>query len=553
MKIIVHALFDHTSIRHSLGRPEYSYFFVQAAFLPVLETIGTLVPVAHPDEADVIYDACAASGEACVFISFTPPHLAPVGLRCPVIPVFAWEFSTIPCEAFGEDERADWRRAFASCGRAITLSRQTAQLVREAMGDEFPVFAIPAPSYDRFADIFPAAMRGAGEREISLHGHVFDTQGDERFLNHRPWPHRPPPAFPIVAVPAPEPVPVAELPALPIAMPAPPPPSAAPVEAAPPRRSARERLSLTAQYAVNWYRHVVKDIVPGPVRAALSLAGRSGYRAYRRAVPLPAHLIADIPPPATPVPPPAEPVPPPAPAIILPPPLPPASVCVAGIVYATVLSPQDGRKNWTDLVSGFVWALRDRADATLIVKMPAKDAIGFHEHFDAWLTQLAPFQCRVIALYGFLDDAEYEGLVSAADYVVNTSSAEGLCLPLMEFLSAGRPALAPDHSAMADYVTAENAFVLASSLEHNVWPHDPRELYTTMRHRLNWRSLTEAYEASHALAAAQDGGYAAMAQRAKTGMRAFCAADIVREKLCQALPASRFAQEPGLTIREAAE
>jgi glycosyltransferase involved in cell wall biosynthesis len=204
-------------------------------------------------------------------------------------------------------------------------------------------------------------------------------------------------------------------------------------------------------------------------------------------------------------------------------------------VYAAILSPQDGRKNWTDLVSGFVWALRDQTGATLIVKMPAKDAHGFHEHFDGWLTQLAPFQCRVIALYGYLDDAAYENLVDAADYYVNTSSAEGLCLPLMEFLSAGRPALAPAHSAMADYITRHNAFVLQSSLEHNVWPHDPRALYKTMRHRLNWRSLADAYAASFARATAAGDDYAAMSGRAKSSMAAFCAADVVAEQLAAAL------------------
>jgi glycosyltransferase involved in cell wall biosynthesis len=232
--------------------------------------------------------------------------------------------------------------------------------------------------------------------------------------------------------------------------------------------------------------------------------------------------------------------------------LPEASLAVAGTVYAAVLSPQDGRKNWTDLLSGFVWALRDHAEATLIVKMPAKDAHGFHEHFDAWLTQLAPFHCRVIGLYGFLDDGEYEGLVAAADYYVNTSSAEGLCLPVMEFLSAGRPALAPAHSAMADYVSPENSYVLASSLEHNVWPHDPRELYTTMRHRLNWRSLVEAYGASFARATSAPEDYAAMAQRAKATMAAFCAADVVREKLAAALAGIGAAAAP-MAALEAAE
>src|SRR5207253_2984059 len=42
---------------------------------------------------------------------------------------------------------------------------------------------------------------------------------------------------------------------------------------------------------------------------------------------------------------------------------------LTGVVYATVLNPFDGRKNWEDLLSGFLWALRDRADATLVIKL----------------------------------------------------------------------------------------------------------------------------------------------------------------------------------------
>jgi glycosyltransferase involved in cell wall biosynthesis len=478
MKIIVQAGANRTSIEQSLGAPEYSYAFVQSAFLPVLRGLGNVVSVAGPDQVDIVYDAAQAVGEACVFLCFTPPHLVPAGLRCPTIPVFAWEFTTIPCESFGGDERDDWRVTFAAYGRAITLSRETARLVRDAMGQDFPVFAIPAPNYDRFALIEPAA-RPRGPREINLRGHVFDTAGDGRFLVSRPAPARQPPR----------------------------------------RRFARETLSFTVQAGVRWYRDSLRSLLPPPVKAGVSFAGRTLYRVYSRAMTLaPKSPVSRAEPPA-------------------PPPLPLAAarVTVSGVVYTAVLSPLDGRKNWTDLVSGFVWALRDRPDATLIVKMPRRDASGFQEQFDGWLTQLAPFQCRVVAIYGFLEDAEYDALIEATDYYVNSSSAEGLCLPLLEFLSAGRPALAPAHSAMADYITPCNAYVLGSTLEHNVWPHDPRELYRTMRHRLNWRSLADAYEQSFARATALTNEYDAMARRAKASMAEFCAAEIVRAQLAAAL------------------
>jgi hypothetical protein len=513
MKLIVHTTFDETSIKTGLGKPEYSYYFVQAAFVPVLETIGTVMTVADLAEVDAIHDAAREAGEPCLFLCFAPPHLVPLGLRCPTIPVFAWEFTTIPTEMLNDDPRSDWRHVFAACAAVITLSTETAALVRAAMGPAFPVFAIPAPSYDRFAGI-PSAE---GPRALRLRGHVFDSAATSRFEAARAWPHEPHPVFPPVIAAPPAPAPEPE--------PPPPPPV---VEPPPPPKRLRARLSLTAFYAVAWYRDVLRDILPSPLQSGLSLAGRLGYRAYRLAMPLP-----EAPPPPEPPPAPEPPPPPP------PPKLPEADITLDGVVYATVLSPQDGRKNWTDMVSAFALALRDRADATLILKMPLKDASnGFHDHFDGWLQQLAPFRCRIIALYGFLDETEYQALVAAADYYVNTSSAEGLCLPLTEFLSAGRPALAPDHSAMADYITPQNAFPLASSLEQNVWPQDPRELYTTMRHRLNWQSLFDAFAASHALAADDRPGYAAMSARARASMRAFCAAAVIRGQLITALRAA---------------
>jgi hypothetical protein len=118
----------------------------------------------------------------------------------------------------------------------------------------------------------------------------------------------------------------------------------------------------------------------------------------------------------------------------------------------------------------------------------------------------------------------------------------------MEFLSAGRPVIAPDHSAMADYITARNAFIPRGSLEHNVWPHDPRRLFTTMRYRLDWSTIKAALEASYALAVAPGNGYGQMAARAEASMRRFCGAAVVEEQLRAALGL----QDAGLS-QEAAE
>jgi hypothetical protein len=380
---------------------------------------------------------------------------------------------------------------FAHCGRVITLSNHTAKLVREAMGEEFPVFAIPAASYEFFAE----ARKGFAPSEehlLRLRGYLFDSATDPRFTANPPWPPVPAPHF--VPQPGGDAEPAIE--AVPTAV------IAAPAE--PVRPGMRRRVSLTFYYARAWYRDVLRDLMPGPVKRLASFCGRRLYRAYHGAPPVP-----------------------PAP-----PPLPEHDLTLRGTVYVSVLAPQDGRKNWQDMLMGFLWTFRENPDATLFLKMPVRGGVEAYHALYAIMNRFAPFKCRVLCFAGFLDDDGYRDLVRAVTWYLNTSHAEGLCLPLMEFLSAGVPAIAPDHTAMADYIDPSLAFVLRASLEHNVWPFDPRDMFTTMRYRLNWQSLVEALEQSFVLDA---GGYAAMSEAAQSGMRGFCALDVVQTRLAQAL------------------
>src|SRR6185312_2727130 len=118
---------------------------------------------------------------------------------------------------------------------------------------------------------------------------------------------------------------------------------------------------------------------------------------------------------------------------------------------------------WHDILTAFCWAFRDVADATLVLKMVKGDPHSYRRDLFLILARSAPFKCRVVTMDGFLEDADYAGLMATTSYYVNASNAEGLCMPLMEFMSAGKPAIAPRHTAFADYVDATAAFVVASS------------------------------------------------------------------------------------------
>ncbi len=206
-------------------------------------------------------------------------------------------------------------------------------------------------------------------------------------------------------------------------------------------------------------------------------------------------------------------------------------VHLEGVVYTSVLNPLDGRKNWKDLLSAFVWAFRHTPDAVLVLKMTHHDIFAYLNDLRAQLLQLAPFECRIVIIQAFLDDSTYADLVSATTYYVNASRGEGLCIPLMEFMSCGKPGIAPMNTAMLDYLTAENGFPVRSWRMHNAWPPDPRQLYRTTWSRIDWASLLEAYRASYEMARRPPGDYQTMGRKASETMEHFSSDAVVEDKL----------------------
>jgi glycosyltransferase involved in cell wall biosynthesis len=209
----------------------------------------------------------------------------------------------------------------------------------------------------------------------------------------------------------------------------------------------------------------------------------------------------------------------------------PAKVRIDGVVYCAVLNPYDARKNWFDMICGFCLAFRDVPDATLVLKLTHQDrSTAMHAILED-LYKVPPFQCRVIMIHGYLEDDNYEKMVAASCYTVNTSRGEGQCLPLMEFMSAGRPAISPTHTAMADYITPDNAFTLESSLEAFHWPQDPRQAFRSCRHRLNFSTVLDAYRESYRVAKEDPERYARMSRQANLDLRRHCSQEVAEARL----------------------
>lgn len=217
---------------------------------------------------------------------------------------------------------------------------------------------------------------------------------------------------------------------------------------------------------------------------------------------------------------------------------PQSNLTLRGVVYTAILNPFDARKNWQDLLSGFLLALRDRDDATLVVKLVVSaewEAAALAEMFAFYRASGLNHRCKLVFVTAYLSEEQLVELTRASTYYVNTSRAEGSCLPLQNFMAAGRPALAPPHTGMADSLDERCGFTLESHPEPAGWPQDMDGGYRTTWHRLVWQSLHDRFHASYATARQGIAEYQAIANRARAAMQALVDAESVWPRLAAAL------------------
>jgi glycosyltransferase involved in cell wall biosynthesis len=196
-----------------------------------------------------------------------------------------------------------------------------------------------------------------------------------------------------------------------------------------------------------------------------------------------------------------------------------------GTVYTSVLNPLDDRKNWVLLVSAFCTAFADRDDVTLLLKMTHNLQRSYIFELHKLMQRLPAFACRVVAVHGFLDEQDYGELVRRTDFYVNVSKAEGLCIPLMEFMSCGKPALAPRHTSLLDYLDDSNSIAIEATTEPCIWPHDERAVLRTLQYRVSWESTVAALRRSFSVYHEDPDSYRRMGAAAAGAMARYCGID----------------------------
>ncbi len=549
--------FGDSTIQSHLGDADYSYYFVLKAYLPLLQQLGDTRVIDSLGEKFVA--ECRReieSGNDCYLLAFAPPHKIPFDIPCSVIPVFAWEYSSIPNRQFFNDPKDSWPYSLERFGQALTHSSYAKKVVLQDMPADFPIEVVPAPIWDTCAELRASAEnRGPVKRtSITLGTTVIDNRdfsissegiapasptafslGDRKVeasndidvelgkSNSDIW---------MVGFSAPEGWGAWSKTVSPWIM-------------LPSLVSGRVRLVIEMIAHGN---NIDRDIEMCIGDQCLVVRPNSELKSYEfefdigqpskfitfhgldisarktgldtrtigiglaritirklsgseTAAGSPTVKVAEY------------------------------TMELDGVVYTSILNPRDGRKNWEDIVTAFCLAFRDRDDVTLILKMTYKDMSGYLEDIFSLLCQLHPFQCRIVVVHGYITLEEYRSLISATSYIVNASRSEGQCLPLMEYMSCGIPAIAPNNTAMADYVGEDNAFVVDSSPEPHYWPHDPRQVFTTLWYRPSWESLYKAYIDSYEVAVNDPDRYKRMSRCARESQYEFCSIDKLKPRL----------------------
>lgn len=569
MRIIVYSETTAATVGGNLGRPEYSYYFILNKYLPVLSRLGDVIHVQDPQrEVDTLFQEAAASGERAVFLSFTPPHRTARGLQCPTVCVLAWEFDNIPSDDWDVDEPwHNWVMAIREIGHVLTISDYATRVIRRQVGRGPRVETVPAP-VDSAVMVtaqgqgsLPEKEAGERQRTLVLKATIFDSQALDIDVESVT-----PKATTAGATGA----------------------GGHLWDGHAVEWGFANSSPTSGQYLVGFYGEedwgswsktarpsvIFPWSISGEVELDIELVGYGANQGRTVSIHLGARVV-DIVLPAT-----LEvfhlavtldkpvnnlyftgltAVPEPGARDHRTLGLGLSSLCLrrpgvvaaagerspqaddggdalsrldlAGTVYTSVFNPADGRKNWFDIVTAFCWAFREQSDKTLILKMSHHNRSTFLGDLFLMFSRLAPFRCRVIAIHGYLSAQELAELVTVTDFFVNASVAEGQCLPLLEFMAEGVPAISPDHTAMETYIKPDNAFVVASSHQPHIWPNDPRESYRTLSNRIDWDSLRQAYCDSARVLSEESSRYALMAAASRLVVKENYSSEVVEKRL----------------------
>lgn len=450
-------------VANRCGDDCYSYYFVQRAFLPLLERWGRVEEVSQ--SAGRVHDAVAEArraGEAALHLSFLPLQYLQLTEGAVNVAFPFWEYPDIPSYDVAGNPRNNWVR-MADC---LDLILTACQFTRDSFlraGVKTPVEVVPVPIADEYFSVPPWEPRQSVVLECPCY------------------------VLPQV-VPAPRLSHVAR------------------------RAATRASVKLREQCRMV-YRRGVRPLLPA---------------AFHRRLASQSHAVIGKEPPPVVL----------RPEDIFPIPFAASDRAeLSGVVYSTILNPFDIRKNWRGIIDAFLRGLGDE-DATLVVKLAVSQRMrqeALHNVLHFYRRLRIRHRARVVVIGSYLSDEQMIDLTRASTYYLNASHAEGACLPLQDALAAGRPGVAPAHTAMAEYIDEEVAFAVPSRPEAIHWQWDPTGRRTTTWQAIRRRDLVQQLRASFDTLRRNPGLYRAMAAGGRQRMTDLAGAPQVWRRLSAAL------------------
>lgn len=503
-------------IRDRIGAAAYSYYFVLEALAPSLERLGTVRLIDRP-ESSLAFAAERAEREGYrpIHLALNPPQDCYLTPAVPTIVFPFWEFPDLPDRSFGFDTRQNWLRVCRKADLIVTACRFTARAFETARLP-CPVRVVPVPVKTDDFDIEAWNATHSwtlhcrhltwGGKTESIASNSVSSENDESDLSlkKRVW-GRAKRTYRQV-YPWLSPRTVAKIARIKRLIHRIASKSKNPVDS----KASLSRLVFEG-VRVGYRRHVRRWLSPQAIDTVSKAKERFLTRIGR------------------------------PPSIVNDPLLPAGPLNLSGLVYTSVFNLSDRRKNHLDLISAFLLAFRDREDATLVIKAatnPSREyrelAIFRQEYQNLGITD---HRCRLVVITEYLDDRRMRELFRSTTYYVNASRAEGACLPLQQALASGRPAIAPKHSSMADYMDETVGFVLRFGEEPTFWPHDPERRYETRWGRLVWADLYGKFIESARIVETDPKRYRALSAAARSRMKDVASRDQTTEALRDALGA----------------
>ena len=176
---------------------------------------------------------------------------------------------------------------------------------------------------------------------------------------------------------------------------------------------------------------------------------------------------------------------------------------LTGVVYTAIVNPKRKHKNWKNLVHEFCLAFEKVHDATLIIKM-----VGVIEHKTRKaairLLRNLSVRCRVIVIFCHLTENRFKALMQSTSFIINVSDSKGAGSSLLEFMSAGKPAISYAQSDELP-LNRSNSFLTNSSS-------------STLK-----QLLTESYD----LAKSSPDQYHFMSKNATNTLKSYCSIDSI--------------------------